>query len=269
MIRINEAKCLKCGACVKDCVVKVLTTGEDGRPRVRPEDERFCLNCQHCLAVCPVGAIECHGVGVEATNPIGPLPSQETMLNLIRQRRSIRQFKQEELDDATLQALVQSLAWTPTGCNDHKLFFAVVKSRDEMEFFRQKMVKSLQFLIKTGIMRLIYPNFWRYMDEIMGGEDVIFRNAPCMVVACTPKKAPCQEADPWIALSYFDLLAQSMGIGTCWSGFAVHAFKWIGELRHRLGMPKGYRVGAVLLFGKPAVEYHRQTAPKQFEINIL
>ena len=47
MILIDKAKCLKCGVCVKDCVVKVLTKGKDGLPRVRAEDERFCLNCQH------------------------------------------------------------------------------------------------------------------------------------------------------------------------------------------------------------------------------
>ena len=269
MIRIDETKCLKCEACVKDCVVKVLTIGEGGFPRVRPEDGRFCLNCQHCLAACPAGAVECHGVKAEQAASIGPLPSPETMMNLLCQRRSIRQYRQEELDDATMERLVKSLAWTPTGCNDHRLFFTVVRRRTEMDFFREKMVKSLQFLVKTGVMRLVYPNFKRYMDEIMDGEDVIFRHAPHMVVACTPKDAPCREADPWIALSYFDLMAQSLGVGTCWCGFAVHAFKWVKALRERIGMPEGYKVGAVLLFGWPDVEYRRQAAPKQFEMRML
>ena len=95
MIRIDESKCLKCKACVKDCIVKVLTIGENGFPHVRPEDERFCLNCQHCLAVCPVGAVECHDVTAEQAAPIGPLPTAQTMMNLLCQRRSIRQYKQE------------------------------------------------------------------------------------------------------------------------------------------------------------------------------
>ena len=269
MIHIDEAKCLKCKACVNDCIVKVLTVGDNGFPRVRPEDERFCLNCQHCLAVCPVGAVECHGVMADQATAIGPLPSSENMMNLLCQRRSIRQYKQEDLDAETMDTLVKSLAWTPTGCNDHRLFFTVVRHREEMDFFRDRMVKSMQFLVKTGIMRLLYPNFKRYMDDIMNGKDIIFRNAPHMVVACTPKNAPCKEADPWIALSYFDLMAQSLGVGTCWCGFAVYAFKWVKALRERLDMPKGYKVGAVLLFGKPAVEYKRQTAPKQFQMKML
>ena len=172
MIRIDESKCLKCKACVKDCIVKVLTIGENGFPHVRPEDERFCINCQHCLAVCPVGAVECHDVTAEQAVPIGPLPTAQTMMNLLCQRRSIRQYKQEDLDSETMDTLVKSLAWTPTGCNDHRLFFAVVRHRTEMDFFRDKMVNSMQFLVKTGIMRLLYPNFKRYKEEIMDGEDV-------------------------------------------------------------------------------------------------
>ena len=182
MIHIDETKCLKCKACVNDCIVKVLTVGDNGFPRVRPEDERFCLNCQHCLAVCPVGAVECHGVTADQATAIGPLPSSENMMNLLCQRRSIRQYKQEDLDAETMDTLVKSLAWTPTGCNDHRLFFTVVRHREEMDFFRDKMVKTMQFLIKTGIMRLLYPNFKRYMDDILNGKDIIFRNAPHMVV---------------------------------------------------------------------------------------
>jgi len=269
MIVIDKEKCLKCQACVKDCVVKVLTTDADDFPEVKEGDGRYCLNCQHCMAVCPVGAVECNGVSAAQTKALGPLPTSETMMNLIAQRRSIRQFKDEDIPQETLQELLKALAWTPTGCNVHNLTFTVVSHRSEMDFFRSEMNKSLRFLINTGLLRLAYPKFQRYMGEVLRGEDVIFRNAPHIIVASSPKNAPCKEADPWIALSYFDLVAQTHGIGTCWSGFAVHAFNWIGKLRRRLGLPKGYRVGAVLLFGLPDVTYHRQTAPEQFDIHFL
>ena len=108
----------------------------------------------------------------------------------------------------------------------------------------------------------------RFLDAIKNGEDVIYRGAPHMIVAATPKNAPCAEADPWIALSYFDLLVQSYGLGSCWCGFAVHAFKWNRTLRKRLNLPKGYKIAAVLLFGKPDVNYHRATKPENFKINV-
>lgn len=269
MIVIHREKCVKCGACVKDCIVEILKPGADGFPGVAPELEAYCLNCQHCLAVCPQGAIVCNEVGPESCAPIQPLPEPDQMFHLLRQRRSIRQYKDETLDRDTLSKLKASLAWAPTGCNDHRLFFAVVEDKDEMKFFRNEMSRMLTFLIKTGIMRLIYPNFKRYLGEIMDGKDVVFRNAPHMIVTATPNNAPCRDADPWIALSYFDLLAQTFGVGTCWCGFAVHAFKWNRRLRRKLNLPSGYKVGAVMLFGKPDVAYARATAPKQFDMNGL
>ena len=269
VITIDKNKCVQCGACVKDCVVKVLTMQSDGFPAMLAENERYCLNCQHCLAVCPAEAVTCNGISADKCGGIGPLPPPDQMDNLLRQRRSIRQFKGENVDEQTMKSLIDSLAWTPTGCNVHNLHFTVVRNKEEMDFFRRKMQDTLRFLIRTGILKLFYPNFKRYMNEVENGIDVIFRNAPHMIVASALKKSPCREADPWIALSYFDLLAQSLNVGTCWCGFAVHALKWVPALRRRLDIPKGYEVSAVLLFGIPDVTYQRQTAPAQFTIREL
>ena len=74
MIHIDKSRCTACGACVRDCVVHVLTKGEDGFPVFRKENEPFCLNCQHCLAVCARGAVTCNDVGFADTLDIEPLP---------------------------------------------------------------------------------------------------------------------------------------------------------------------------------------------------
>jgi nitroreductase len=123
----------------------------------------------------------------------------------------------------------------------------------------------LKFLIKTGIMFLLYPRIKRFLSEILGGKDVIYRNAPHMLIAFVPDKAPCKEADPWIALSYFDLLVQSFGLGSCWCGFAVHVIRHNRKLKKYLNPPKGCKIAAVILFGKPDVTYQRATAPENFK----
>ena len=74
MVRIDKGKCVACGACVRDCPVHVLTAGADGFPIVRSEDEDFCLNCQHCLAVCAQGAVTCNDVGFADTLEVEPIP---------------------------------------------------------------------------------------------------------------------------------------------------------------------------------------------------
>ena len=269
MICIDKGKCVACGACVRDCAVHVLTVGEDGFPTVRSEDERFCLNCQHCLAVCAHGAVTCNGVGFSDTLEVETLPDGAAEAALIRQRRSIRQWGKDPIPEDVWKRLIDSLAWMPTGCNDHRLHFTVVRDVERMEWFRREMSETAKKVVRTGILKLFYPGFRRYMDEILRGDDVVFRNAPYMIVASTPKNAPCQEADPWIALSYFDLLAQANGLGTCWGGFAVHAFKWIRRFRCALKIPKGHSVGAVLLFGPPAVTYARVSHPHPMPVDVL
>ena len=264
MIKIDRTKCTKCGACIRDCIVKILKPDADGVPVLAPGLAKSCLNCQHCLAVCPQGAVKCHGVNPEQCSPVGPLPEPDRMFNLLRQRRSIRQFADENLPPDVLSRLKSSLAWSPTGCNDHRLFFTMIEDKAQMEFFRTEVGRSLKFLVRSRIMSLVFPAGMRYRQEILDGKDLVFRDAPHMIVASSPKNAPCRDADPWIALSYFDLFAQSFGVGTCWCGFGVYAFRWNRKLRNRLNLPPGYKVRAVLLFGKPAVRYARATQPRQF-----
>ena len=61
-----SALCKGCGACVRDCGFGVLAM-KDGRPVVREGREEQCMNCQHCLAVCPEGAVTINGVEADVT----------------------------------------------------------------------------------------------------------------------------------------------------------------------------------------------------------
>ena len=268
MIHIDKSKCSACGACIRDCVVHVLTKGADGYPVSQEKDEEFCLNCQHCLAVCARGAVTCNDVGFGDTLDVGQIPDGRALAELLRQRRSIRQWRDDPIPDEVWTRLVDTLAWMPTGCNDHRLHFTIVRDRAKMDLYRREVLRTLQKILRSRIPQLLFPKFRRYMDEVMRGDDIVFRNAPCMIIAATPKNAPCREADPWIALSYFDLLARANGLGTCWSGFAVHAFKLMRGIRRTLNIPSGYEVGAVLLFGVPAVEYPRVPHPPPMSVDV-
>lgn len=266
MIVIDKKKCVKCGNCIEDCIVKLLQKDADGFPFLPESLKQYCLNCQHCLAVCPAAAVTCNGVSPEECAVVGKLPSNDEMLNLLRCRRSVRRYKNENIDPEIMAELKKALNFTATGCNDRRLVFYIAEDREKMSFFREKTTKMLRFLIKSGILKLLYPKAKRFLQDILKGEDVIFRNAPHMIVCAVHKNAPCKEADPFIALSNFDLMAQSCGLGTCWCGFAVYAFKFNRSMRQMLNMPKGYKIASVMLFGRPDVKYYRGVNPPPFKI---
>lgn len=264
MIEINSDKCIRCGRCMADCVVQLLQPNADGVPEPISVWKQYCLNCQHCLAVCPAGAVTLNGKTADDCAPKGPIPSQEQMLNLIRQRRSVRQWSSEPIDRQTLERLKESLDWAPTGCNVHNLRFTFIQGQPEMDVFRRQAYAWLRHPVVNRMLRLFFPQFRRYFDEVRDGQDVVFRNAPYMVLASVPRRAPCAAFDPVIALAQFDLTAQTLGIGTCWCGFGLGLMKLIPGMKRLLKLEKGYVPGALILFGKPGVVYERSAAPNPY-----
>lgn len=256
---IDPERCTRCGLCVKDCTVHALTCDDTG-VHFAANGENICINCQHCLAICPHGALSINGISPADCAPLSTPPAPETMLNLIRQRRSIRHFLPQALPPEVMDKLIDSLNWTPTGCNARGLQFFVA-GPDGVAACREVTNKWLKRLIKSGIMGIFLPRYKRFFSAIMDGDDVIYRNAPHLIVVTVSKKSPCKHADPFIALTQFDLMAQTLGVGTCWCGFAEYAFKLIPALRRIAGVPKGHKIGAAMLFGTPAVNYQRSTAP--------
>lgn len=265
MIQVDSEKCSRCGACVKDCVVNVIHLPEGGVPLVLPEEEIYCLHCGHCLAVCPTGALVCDGKSASDCEPLGMIPKPDELIQLIQQRRSIRQWSEQPIDPEILEKLKNMLDWTPTGCNVHNLRFLIIDSPEKMKRLRRRIYSKLKNRLVNYVFRLFYPKFHRYLEEIMHGQDVVFRDAPAMIIALVPKNAPCTNFDPVIALTQFDLCAQSFGLGTCWCGFAQGIFDRVPGMKKLLDVPAGYRVGAVMLFGLPGVKYQRCTKPVPFE----
>ena len=54
--KINQKKCIACGACVEVCPNQVLELIEGALSFVRPQD---CTYCALCEGSCPQGAIRC------------------------------------------------------------------------------------------------------------------------------------------------------------------------------------------------------------------
>lgn len=263
---IDEEKCIRCGLCVKDCTAGVLEQAENEVPKIAKNGEKRCIKCQHCLAVCPTGALSIFGKNPQDSDSIREVNSDD-VLNLIKSRRSYRHYKQENLDKETMDKLKNMLNWVPTGCNNHRLHFAFIDDIAVMNDFRGYVTSTLiKILTKTPV-KPIMDKFGKYKNSFLNGEDVIFRGAPHLIVACTPIDAPCADIDPIIALSYFELYAQSLNVATVWCGFAAICFKMFPELCSQLKIPDGYKASYVMLFGPRDIKYARTTQPEPYTIS--
>ena len=262
-LKIDKDKCIHCGLCVNDCIANVLKFDDNKIPQAVNPDR--CIECQHCLSICPVGALSILGklpensVSVQNHNP-------DDILNLIKTRRSYRHFKQENIPSDIMEKLKNMLNRTPTGVNDHRLHFSIIDDIDVMNDFRDYTNKKLIDILSKPIFNNVAKKFGHYKNALLKGKDVIFRGAPHMVVVSSPVDAPCKDIDPVIALSYFELYAQSLGIGTCWCGLAYGVLRFMPELCKQLEIPDNYKLSYVMLFGMPDVNYKRAVQPEPFKI---
>ena len=95
---IDQELCTQCGACVDDCPFHIIELAPD-YPALNPARAHHCIRCQHCLAVCPTGALSILGLNPDQSLPLPEsLPAADQVAALIRGRRSIRQFRPEPLD---------------------------------------------------------------------------------------------------------------------------------------------------------------------------
>jgi nitroreductase/NAD-dependent dihydropyrimidine dehydrogenase PreA subunit len=263
---IDESKCIKCGLCVRDCPIKIIEM-EDGVPFVREENEAKCMACQHCLAVCPKGALGIFGIEPESCVSIKESATAEQVDALIRNRRTVRQFKQKNVDQDRLERLIATSANAPTGKNTRTVQLHIIDDIDHMNAFREKVYSHIELLDKEGKLSEKWAFFRLAAKGYRNGQDLIFRGAPHLVVASLPEDGPCPDADGIITLSYMELMASSMGIGTVWLGFLMYTFMLAPELKDLLKIPEGHRVAYAMLLGDPAVKYHRGVVRDQITVD--
>ncbi len=131
--------CTGCGICSSVCPVSAVVTDKGGRV-VSFLD--ICIRCGHCGAYCPS---DCFGLppvtGAENSSLEGKIDA------LFRNRRSLRSYREEPLDEATLASILEPVGFSPTGHNDQGLRVRVISGRKAVE---DRLVRPLVRLLKIA-----------------------------------------------------------------------------------------------------------------------
>ena len=264
--KIDEEKCINCGLCAKDCIMGCITFGEDKKPSMTYPNG--CIKCQHCLAICPVGAISILDKTSDNSDKIY-VQNPDMILNLIKSRRSNRLYKKENVCKDDINKLKEMLAFVPTGCNFNGLHYSFIEDIEVMNDFRKHVNEKILNALTKKPIKAVVERFAMFKKFLLEGDDVLFRGAPHMIVVSNSIKAPCVKEDPIIALSYFELYAQSLGLGTCWCGLVQGALMLFPELSEYLEIPEGYQPSYVMLFGQKEANYQRTTQPNLASITTV
>jgi len=268
---IDKEKCIKCGLCSQECPVLIID-GKTEYPEIKDGKENQCIKCQHCLAVCPTAAVSIWGKSPEDSIPVtSQIPSPQEMERLIKTRRSVRKFKKQELDKELIYDLLKTAAYSPTGHNKNSVLFSVTESKNDLSKLRTAVYEGIKRAGDAGTLPA-HMAFLSDLQRLWDSKqiDVLFRDAPHVLIASAPKNVASPDADCHIALSYFELLANTYGIGTLWNGFIKMVLTVVApDLGRQIGIPEDHVIGYVLLFGKPAVKFARSVQSEGLHLNRI
>lgn len=198
--QVDESKCVGCGLCQLACPSMLIEMNEHKKPSLKPVismDWYGCWGCQHCLTVCPNGAISVLGKKPENSLPLPSDAISTDLERLVCSRRSCRHYKDENVDPELLNELLAAVEATPTGGNKQKMEFTVIDDRAELDKLRKMICEGVKDLKKQGI----YPYSWDEESygimeargpQAMDG-DIYFCSAPHIIIPHMPKNLARQQ----------------------------------------------------------------------------
>ena len=265
---IDKSKCIKCGNCVNTCSGMVIEFGTDGYPHMK-DFERFgwrgCWRCQHCLAVCPTGAISIFDKKPEDSLPPPPAEMGTYMEQLITNRRSCRRFLDKNVDADTITSMLAAMEAAPTGGNAQGVEYTVIDDKDRVHEIWEAAYSVMEADAKKHIYTHSFSDFYygkmKQSEQTVRKDDLLFCGAPHLFIAhekCTGKWAEDSKVNCNIATAYFELLCNAHGLGTAIMSYPAEVLNELApKAREMLNIPKDHYTGLIVGFGYPEIRYAR------------
>ena len=252
-IDIDGDKCIVCSKCIDDCPNSYLYL-EDEKIHT---NEKGCMECGHCYAICPQGAITMTNYDsadeeVVLMSEINP----ETLLNAMKSRRTIRQFKPDPVEDEKIEKILEAGRYSPTGANRQKVSYTILGSK------QREAEEICLGLFRKG--KKFGSVFADYLKRIEIDDNFFFKGAPLVIVVASKS-----TVDGGLASSYMEIMAESLGLGVLYSGFFVACSKMSRKLKKLLELEKGYDVVTCMVIGYPDVKYKRIAPRKDLKVKKL
>jgi len=235
-------------------------------PRMLPGTDEFCIRCGHCVAACPTGSLTHVDIPLEQCLPIDVnyQVTAEQCEHLIRSRRSIRAYKDKAVPREDITRIIDAARYAPTGHNSQNVRWLVIDDKPRLQRIEETGVEWIRDSINRNPQ--MADMFEGVLKRMEAGHHDFIRGAPVVVAAYAEKNNPIATIDCTIALSYFDLMANSMGLGCCWAGFFMMAAATFPAMIEAVSLPEGYQIYGSLMVGYPKYKYQRIPVRKPSDI---
>ncbi len=289
VITVNQEACQKCGLCVESCIHAKLVQ-PDGNAAPQVVEGMDCIACGHCVAICPTGALTHSAFASGSVRPFNAdlLPTADQMMEALRARRSYRKFKDEQVPRETLEQVIEAARLAPSAHNSQTTSFIVVEDPEMLKRvvdltidFLDGMAKFFRHPIKgriakmmggdqvKGVMPMI-PVFEGVVELAKSGADLpMLLDAPAWIVFYSAKNAGYGAVNATCAMQNAMLMADRLGLGTFFTGFALAPTQRGFRLHDLLGLDHEQQIHGALAVGVPKLEYKKWPSRKPADVRWI
>jgi len=295
VMKVDPDKCTKCGLCILNCPFKCYEQDENEIPRMK--EGHVCFSCFNCSVVCKSNAISIEEVyradegGFFSTEPNPAIrmplepkgadgnPDEWNLVErTVLERRSVRNFKDEAVPEPIIRRILEAGRFAPSAGNNQNWKFVVVTDNEMISRLEEAVYAVVNFMnnaytTDSMVMGLVQglgqplpegmfePRVWGGAKCVANKELPIFMGAPVVIFLAGSDRMVGPELQAGIAGQNMNLVAQSLGIGSCWSGFGAMV-AMIPELNERLGIQEPWRIVTSMVLGYPKFE-QKGMVPRQ------
>jgi nitroreductase/NAD-dependent dihydropyrimidine dehydrogenase PreA subunit len=269
LFTVDQKECRQDGLCVAECPASLIEIIEKGGfPTPIAGAEERCINCGHCVSICPHEALSLKKMSPKDCLPVRKelLLSPEHCEHFLRSRRSIRNYKEKRVSRDLLQKLIETARYAPTGHNSQPVHWLVIEDPTEVRRLGGLVADWMRSLLAERAEYALSMHMDRVVDSWDKGNDRILRSAPHLAVAHGLSTMPMFQSSCFIALTYLELAAPSLGLGTCWAGYFTAAVNSYPPLQKALALPQGHQIIGAAMIGYPKYSYQRMPPRNKPEI---
>lgn len=262
IIEINQETCNKCGICAAECPRRIIVMPDDGFPQLPGTAEASCHACGHCVAVCPKGCLSHRDSPLDMSPDIQEAlkVTAEQVEQLLKSRRSVRAFKNKLVPHEIITRLIEDARYAPTGHNLQEVEWLVIDDKKVLVRIEELAIDWMQWVISELPKMAAESNMEAKLERQKLHHDAFLRGAPVLIVTHAREGGMVSllgAIDSANALSFLDLAANGMGLGTCWAGYVYIMANLFPPVKDLLALPEGHVAYGCILLGYNKFKYYR------------
>jgi len=254
IIGIDYSKCTICRTCLTACPNYLYQENEEKAQIEFVGPIKRCILCGQCIAQCPEEAILYEGMGeaivIENVGTPDKIVSYDKLFNFLASLRSIRHYKPDKVPDELLKKVIKAMEYAATGANMRSEKFFIVSDKSKLKKLSDAVLEEI---FKDQIVNDRINEQLRRRSQLY--QYPLYFDAPHVIFVSSNLNMIMGGFNIGNIITFGRLAAQSLGLGTCWSGWtqiAIERNKEIKEIANIKGI-----VVAAFAIGFPDLTYYR------------